>query len=217
MELYNFWRSLAAFRVRIALKLKKKNFEIVSKDLLVGDQFDSNFKNLNPQAMVPTLVLDNGEVLTQSIAVLEYLDEIYPDPPLMPKEALARARVRTISMITVADTHPLIVPRVRKYLAQEIGLDDKAIEAWIKNWTKLGLDAIETHITRNNPNDTYCVGNDVTLADLCVIPQVGAAKMFKISLDLYPNTSRVFETCMRLPEFFDSRPQVQPDFPSEVY
>jgi maleylacetoacetate isomerase len=216
MKLYNFWRSLAAFRVRIALKLKSQDFDVISMDLLKGEQFDPNFIGLNPQGMVPALVLDDGEILTQSMAILEYLDEVYPTPPLLPQDPRARARVRNICMITVADTHPLVVPRVRKYIGEELGLDDPTLEAWISNWTQLGLAAIEARIANHNPDGLYCEGNDVTMADLCVVPQVGAALMFGEPLEPYPNTLRVFEACMDLSEFFDSRPQVQPDYPGDV-
>ena len=113
MKLYSFWRSLASFRVRIALKFKKKDFDIVSTDLLAGDQFKSDFNLINPQAMVPSLVLDDGSILYQSMALLEYLDEVYPDPPLMPQNAMARARVRALCMMAVADIHPLVVPRFK--------------------------------------------------------------------------------------------------------
>ena len=216
MKLYNFWRSLAAFRVRIALKLKSQDFDVISTDLLKGEQFDLNFIGLNPQGMVPALVLDDGEILTQSMAILEYLNEVYPTPPLLPEDPLARARVRNICMITVADTHPLVVPRVRKYIEEEFDLDTAALEAWIANWTQLGLAAIEARIANHNPDGLYCEGDDITLADLCVVPQVGAALMFGVSLEPYPNTSRVFEACMDLHEFFDSRPQVQPDYPRDA-
>jgi maleylacetoacetate isomerase/maleylpyruvate isomerase len=216
MKLYNFWRSLAAFRVRIALKLKRLDFDVISTDLLKGEQFETNFIGLNPQGMVPALVLDDGEILTQSMAILEYLDEVYPTPPLLPQDPLARARVRNICMITVADTHPLVVPRVRKYIGEELGLDDPTLEAWIANWTQLGLAAIEARIASHNPDGLYCEGSDITMADLCVVPQVGAALMFGVALEPYPNTSRVFEACMDLSEFFDSRPQVQPDYPGDA-
>jgi maleylacetoacetate isomerase len=139
MKLFSFWRSLASFRVRIALKIKDLNFDVVSKDLLNGDQFNPDYINLNPQGMVPALVLDDGDILTQSVAILEYLKEVYPDPPLMPRDPMARARVRAISMIAVADTHPLVVPRVRKYILQKIGLDDASLKSWIVNWSELGL------------------------------------------------------------------------------
>ena len=215
MKLYSFWRSLAAFRVRIALKFKKQEFDVISTDLLSGDQFSPDFKTINPQAMVPSLILEDGEVLSQSMALLEYLEEVYPDPPLMPQDALARVRVRALCMMTVADIHPLVVPRVRKYIIDEIGLDENGLNRWIGNWTTIGLDAIETHISRNNPTGTYCEGNSVSLADLCIIPQVGAAKMFDIDLDPYPHLSRIFDTCMKLPEFYESRPQVQPDYPRD--
>jgi maleylacetoacetate isomerase len=215
MKLYSFWRSLASFRVRIALKFKNLDFDVISKDLLNGDQFNHDYISLNPQGMVPALVLDAGGILTQSIAILEYLEEVYPDPPLMPQDPIARARVRAISMIAVADTHPLVVPRIRKYMTQEIGLDEELLKSWIVNWSQLGLSSIEAHLTRNNVNGSYCEGDTVTLADLCLIPQVGSAEMYGVSLDPYPNVLRVFKACMELPEFFDSRPQVQPDFPKE--
>lgn len=215
MKLYSFWRSLAAFRVRIALKIKGLDFDVISKDLLMGDQFDQDYISLNPQGMVPSLVLNDNNILTQSMAILEYLDEVYPDPPLMPKDPLARARVRTICMIAVADTHPLIVPRVRKYISQELGLDEKELNSWILNWSGFGLVAIEEHLNRNNSGGMYCEGNTISLADLCVVPQVGSAKMYGLDLDPYPNVIRVFNNCMELSEFFEARPQAQPDFPDE--
>ena len=215
MKLYSFWRSLASFRVRIALKLKRKDFDVVSTDLLAGDQFKSDFNLINPQAMVPSLVLDDGSILYQSMALLEYLDEVYPDPPLMPQNAMARARVRALCMMAVADIHPLVVPRVRKYMTDRVGLDEAALNQWIENWTNLGLTAMEAHIDQNNPEGIYCEGDSVSLADLCLIPQVGAAKMFGFDVSHYPHLSRIFETCMNQPEFFDSRPQVQPDYPEE--
>ena len=215
MKLYSFWRSLASFRVRIALKFKKQDFDIVSTDLLAGDQFNADFNLINPQAMVPSLVLDDGSILYQSMALLEYLEEVYPDPPLMPQNVMARARVRALCMMAVADIHPLVVPRVRKYMNEEVGLDETGLHHWIENWTTLGLAAMEAHIDQNNPDGTYCEGDAVSLADLCLIPQVGAAKMYGFDVSPYPNLTRIFETCMAQPEFFESRPQVQPDYPDE--
>ena len=121
MQLFSFWRSLAAFRVRIALNLKGQSYDVVSTDLLKGEQFAPEYLKINPQGVVPALVMDDGTVLTQSMAILEYLDEVYPAPALMPSDALARARVRMLAMIAVADTHPLVVPRIRKYIMQDMG------------------------------------------------------------------------------------------------
>ncbi len=215
MKLYSFWRSLAAFRVRIALKIKGLDYDVISKDLLVGEQFDPEYISLNPQGMVPSLVLDDTDTLTQSMAVLEYLEEVYPEPPLMPKDPLARARVRAICMIAVADTHPLIVPRVRKYITQEFQLGEKELNSWILNWSQLGLASIESHLKGNNSVGKYCEGDTITLADLCVVPQVGSAKMYGLDLNPYPNVIRVFNNCMELSEFVEAGPQSQPDFPEK--
>ena len=215
MKLYSFWRSLASFRVRIALKLKKRDFDIVSMDLLAGDQFNADFSLINPQAMVPSLILEDGSILYQSMALLEYLDEVYPDPPLMPQNAKARARVRALCMMAVADIHPLVVPRVRKYMTEKVGLNETGLHEWIENWTTLGLAAMEDHVSRNNSGGNYCEGDSVSLADLCLIPQVGAAKMYNIDVSPYKNLNRIFDNCMNQTEFFDSRPQVQPDYPDE--
>ena len=216
MKLYSFWRSLAAYRVRIALKLKGQEFDTITTDLLSGDQFSQEFMALNPQSMVPALVLDSDNILTQSMAILEYLEELFPSPSLLPEEPIERAKVRSLCMIAVADIHPLVVPRVRSYIMKEFGLPKKDLEAWISNWTKIGLNAIEVQLSKYGDGGRYSFGDTVTLADLCIVPQVGAAKMFNIPLEKYPTATKVFNSCMELPEFFESRPQVQPDFPDDV-
>ncbi len=137
MKLYSFWRSLAAFRVRIALTIKGQEFDTITTDLLSGDQFGHEFMSLNPQSMVPALVLDGDNILTQSMAILEYLEELYPSPPLLPEKPIERARVRSLCMIAVADIHPLVVPRVRNYITKEFSLPEKDLESWISNWTKI--------------------------------------------------------------------------------
>ena len=146
MKLYSFWRSLAAYRVRIALKLKGQEFDTITTDLLSGDQFSQEFMALNPQSMVPALVLDSDNILTQSMAILEYLEELFPSPSLLPEEPIERAKVRSLCMIAVADIHPLVVPRVRGYIMKEFCLPEKDLESWISNWTKIGLGAIEVQI-----------------------------------------------------------------------
>ena len=216
MKLFGYWRSLAAFRVRIALNLKGQAFEVVATDLIKGEQFDPEYLKINPQGVVPALVTDDGTTLTQSMAILEYLDEVYPEPALLPADAAARARVRALCMILVADMHPLVVPRIRKYVTQDLGHSEEELGAWIGNWTTKGLEAIEKHLAEDGHSGTYCEGDQVTMADLCLVPQIGAAVLFKIPLDAYPNCQRIFKSCMELPAFFDARPQAQPDFPEEM-
>ena len=189
-------------------KLRDRNcFRVYRKES--SDVFMQRYVNFRKDKFESAIVPDFKSPL------LEYLDEVYPDPPLMPQNAMARARVRALCMMAVADIHPLVVPRVRKYMTDKVGLDEAALNQWIENWTNLGLAAMEAHIEQNNPDGIYCEGDSVSLADLCLIPQVGAAKMFGFDVSPYPHLSRIFETCMSQPEFFDSRPQVQPDYPKE--
>ncbi len=215
MKLYGYWRSLAAFRVRIALNLKGIPFDVESMDLVKGDQFSDAYRKINPQMVVPALV-DGDTVLTQSMAILEYLDETHPEPPLLPADPVGRARVRSICLISVADTHPLVVPRIRKYITQNMGHSEDELNAWIHNWMTTGLAAIEQQLADNPATGTYCHGDSVTMADLCIVPQFGAAGLFGIDTDAYPTTKRIFGACMELPAFFDARPQAQPDFPEEM-
>ena len=216
MQLFSYWRSLAAFRVRIALNLKGQAFDVVSTDLIKGEQFDPDYLKINPQGVVPALVTDDGQTLTQSMAILEYLDEVFPEPALMPADPMARARVRALCMITVADPHPLVVPRIRKYIMQDLGHSQEELDAWIGNGQMAGLSAIEAHLANDGTSGKYCEGDDVSLADLCLVPQVGAAMLFKVDISPYPNCKRIFDECMTLPAFFAARPQVQPDFPEEM-
>ncbi|HCP01367.1 MAG TPA: maleylacetoacetate isomerase [Rhodospirillaceae bacterium] len=216
MKLFSYWRSLAAFRVRIALNLKGLPYEVIPIDLIKGDQFDPEYLKINPQGVVPALIADDGTTLTQSVAILEYLDENYPEPALMPTDILARARVRSLCMILVADMHPLVVPRIRKYITQDWGHSEEELGTWIGNWTTKGLAVVEEALADGDHSGTYCQGDQVTLADLCLVPQIGAAALFDIPLDDYPNCQRIFRTCMEKPAFFDARPQTQPDFPEEM-
>ncbi|CAN0504282.1 unnamed protein product [Laminaria digitata] len=216
MKLFGYWRSLAAFRVRIALNLKGQPFEVVSTDLIKGEQFDPEYLKVNPQGVVPALITDSGEALTQSMAILEYLDEAFPAPALLPEDLMARARVRALCMIMVADMHPLVVPRIRKYVTQDWGHSEEELGAWIGNWTSKGLEAVEAHLTDGGHSGKFCEGDQVTMADLCLVPQIGAAMLFKIDITPYPNAKRIFDECMKIPAFFDARPQAQPDFPEDM-
>ncbi len=215
MKLYGYWRSLAAYRVRIALNLKGIPFEVESMDLVKGDQFSDAYRKINPQMVVPALV-DGDTVLTQSMAILEYLDDLHPEPALLPGDPVGRARVRSICLISVADTHPLVVPRIRKYITQDMGHSEDELTAWIHNWMTTGLAAIEEKLAGEPETGTYCHGDSITMADLCVVPQLRAARMFAIATDAYPTSQRIFEACMQVPAVFDARPQVQPDFPEEM-
>ncbi len=212
MILYSYWRSLAAYRVRIALHIKGIPYEVKSMDLIQGDQFNIDYRKINPQMVVPTLV-DGENILTQSMAILEYIEELHPNPCLLPNDPIGRSRVRAISLISVADTHPLVIPRIRKYITQNLAHDEATLETWISNWLTKGLEAIEENLDRSKETGTYCHGDSVTFADICVVPQFGAARLFGINTEPYPRIANIFDTCMKIPAFFDSRPQVQPDFP----
>jgi maleylacetoacetate isomerase len=214
MKLYTYWRSLATFRVRVALNLKGVRYEPVYVDLDAGHQRQTDYKSLNPQMVIPTLVEDDGNVLFQSLAILEYLDEVHPEPPLLPPEPRARARVRALSLITVADSHPLIVPRVRNYLAAKFGLDEDGKAAWVRHWLKEGLDAYETHLSRDKATGKYSHGDRVTLADICLVSHAVGYRVFKGSLAGCPTVERIVERCMADERFASAQPLRQPGAPA---
>jgi maleylpyruvate isomerase len=211
MKLYSFWRSQATFRVRIALNLKGLKREDIFVNLDQGDQQSSAYKTLNPQAVLPTL-FDGDAKLFQSLAILEYLEERYPKPPILPADLLARAWVRGFALINVADSHPLIVPRVRNYLSEVLNVDEAARTAWIQHWLSAGLEAMERLLEEKRPAGRFCHGDSPTVADICLVTQVTPAQIFKCKLDLYPLTMRVHDACMSIPAFADAHPRKQPDF-----
>ncbi len=211
MKLFGFWRSLATYRVRIALSLKRIDYEGAVVNLLAGEQFQDDFRAVNPQAVVPAMV--TGEhVLTQSMAILEYLEEIHPEPPLLPSAPLDRARARQIAMICVADSHPLVVPRVRKYLAETLGHDESEVLAWIRNWLGLANAAIEALLAGSDETGIYCQGDAVTLADVCLVPQMQGTLLFEMDPSPYPTMKRIFDACQTLEGFERAHPKHQPDF-----
>lgn len=217
MKLFTYWRSQAAFRVRIALGLKGLRTEKVSLDLLAGDQFAADYHKLNPEGVVPTLIDDDGAPpLVQSLAILEYLDEKYPDPPLLPKELRARAHARALAQMVAMDAHPFIVPRVRKYLGEELHLDDAARAKWVRHWLDAGSRAIEETLSRDPRTGTFCVGDQVTVADICLAAHLTSAKLFggRDPSD-YPVAGRIYATCMALPAFANEHPLRQPDAQAE--
>lgn len=212
MRMYGFWRSLATYRVRVALALKGLQVDVISIDLLKGYQFGTEYTAVNPQNVVPALVVDDGPPLFQSMAILEYLNEVYPEPPLLPSDARGRARVRGLAQIVVSDAHPLIVPRIRAYLEQELQVDEAARNRWLQHWSLKALEAIEGHLSKERATGRYCHGDGVSIADICLASQViGARDYFKCDVSGVPQVMRVFGECMKLPAFDNALPHKQPD------
>ena len=217
MKLYGFWRSLASYRVRVALGLKGIAVEEISIDILKGRQFSDEYKALNPQSVVPALVVDGGAPLFQSVAILEYLEETHPQPPLLPQDARGRARVRGLSLIAAADGHPLIVPRIRAYLEKDMGLDEAARNRWLTHWTSKALEAIESHLTHEKETGRFCHGDAPSLADICLAGQViGATSYFNCDVSNFPAAMRIYGECMKLEAFARSHPSRQPGAPADL-
>jgi maleylacetoacetate isomerase len=211
VKIYTYWRSQAAFRVRIAMNLKGLKREDVFINLDHGEQYKPEYKATNPQAVVPTL-FDGDAKLFQSLAILEYLEEKYPKPPILPADPLARAWVRGFALINVADAHPLIVPRIRNYLTDVLKVDEAARTAWIQHWLDLGLEAMEQLLAEKNPSGKFCHGDSPTVADICLMTQVTPAQLFKCPLEPYKRVMRIYDTCMSIPAFAEAHPRKQPDF-----
>ena len=210
MKLYTYYRSQATFRVRIAMNLKGLAHEDTYLHLEKGDQFDPAYKAINPQMVVPTLI-DGDVKLFQSLAILEYLEEKYPNPPLLPTDIAARAWCRGFALINIADSHPLLVPRIRHYLVDELKLPTEKMVGWIQHWMGVGLQAMETLLAEHKEAGKFCHGDQPTLADIGLVTQVTPAKTFDTPLDAYPRVMRIFETCMAIPAFNDAAPVNQPD------
>lgn len=214
MKLFSFWRSLATFRVRIALNLKGLAPEVVDVDLLKGQQRNPDFRAVNPQMLIPVLVEDDGRMLFQSLAILEYLDEVRPEPPLLPKDPFGRARVRGLALIVACDAHPLVVPRIRNYLEHELKLDEATRLKWIRHWSNEALGALETHLSRDPQTGRYCHGDDVSLADICVVSHAVGAKLFEVDLKPYPTVTRIVDECLKIDAFSHALPLKQPGAPA---
>src|SRR5271154_3372240 len=210
MKLYTYYRSQASFRVRIALNLKGIAREDSFLHLEKGDQFAAAYREINPQMVVPTLI--EGDIkLFQSLAILEYLEEKFPEPPLLPADPQARGAVRGIALINAADSHPLIVPRVRHYLTDVLKVSDEQRLAWIQHWLGAGLEAIESLLAEHAASGRFCHGDGPTIADICLVTQVTPAKTFDCPLDAYPRVMRVYNACMAIPAFADAHPSRQTD------
>lgn len=210
MKLHGYFRSSAAFRVRIALNLKGLDYDQASIHLRRGEQRAPDYLKLNPQALVPALV-DGDLVLTQSLATIEYLDETYPNLPLLPNTRDGRARVRALAQIVACEIHPLGNLRVLQYLAKELKQDEPAVQRWFNHWIALGFGAFESLIAGHPETGRFCHGDQPTLADICLVPQVFNAKRYDLDLKPYPTLMRIFESCMAVPAFDRAQPDNQPD------
>ena len=215
MKLFSFWRSLATYRVRIALNLKGLAYESVPVHLAKGEQHAEGFHEVNPQELIPVL-MHGGRMLRQSLAIMEYLDENFDTKrPLMPSVARDRQRCRAIAQMIACDIHPLNNLRVMQYLEKEFGASEKQREAWTQRWIREGFDAVEAVLADSTATGTYCEGDAPTMADCCLVPQVYNAQRFGVSLDRYPNIARINAECLKLPAFDEARPEKQPDCPPE--
>lgn len=216
MKLYGFWRSLASCRVRIVLALKGIQAEEISVNLLQGQQYGDEYREVNPQSVVPALVVDTGRPLFQSMAIIEYLEETRPQPPLLPQDPRGRARVRGLAQIVACDTHPLIVPRIRNYLDQELHVDEPARNRWAQHWIVEGLQAVEAHLAHEPETGRFCHADAPSLADVCLATQVFGARFFKCDTSSVPTVMRVFGECMKLDAFDRAQPLKQPGAPKEL-
>lgn len=212
MKLYTYFRSSAAYRVRIALNVKGLAYEAVPVHLLRdgGEQLRDAYRAVNPGALLPALV-DGGATITQSLAIIEYLDEMHPAPPLLPRDALGRARVRALAQMVACDIHPLSNLRVLKYLKHTLHVEEDAKNEWYRHWSRVGLAAIEAHLARDAGTGRFCHGDTPTMADCCLIPQVYNAQRFDVDFGPYPTIARINAACTELPAFAAAHPARQPD------
>lgn len=212
MKLYSYFRSSAAYRVRIALNLKGLDYETVSVHLLKdgGQQNSEAYLALNPTRLIPTLV-DGEHAIAQSMAILEYLEETHPEPALLPADPVGRARVRAIAQTIACDIHPLNNLRVLKHLKRELGVDDETKDAWYRHWINVGLTSLEAMLAGNPATGRYCHGDQVTLADVLLVPQVYNARRYDCDLTAMPTAVRIAEACSQLDAFVQAEPARQPD------
>jgi maleylacetoacetate isomerase len=212
MRLYTYFRSSAAYRVRIALNLKRLEYTAVPVHLLRGggEQFSADFARRNPGCLVP--LLEDGDVaVAQSLAIIEYLEDTHPDPPLLPADPAARARARSLALAIACDIHPLNNLRVQRYLKSALGVGDAQRDEWTRHWIRLGFDALESMLAGSAQTGSFCLGDSPTLADCCLVPQIANAQRVQLTLDAYPTLKRIHERCLQLRAFADAAPAAQPD------
>ena len=210
MKLYNYFRSSASFRVRIALELKGLGYEYLPVHLVKGEHKGEKYAAVSASGLVPTLETDGGELLSQSMAIIEYLDETHPNPPLLPKDAVGRARVRALAQLIACEIHPLNNLRVLKYLTRELKVDEEAKNTWYRHWVRSGLELFEKELERL-PAGRYSFGDTPSLADCCLVPQVFNGKRFDVDFGGLPRTMGAFAACMEHPAFQKAQPSACPD------
>lgn len=209
MKLHNYFRSSASFRVRIALGLKGLPYDYVPVHIAKGEHKKPPYVDLSADTLVPLLEVD-GEKLSQSMAIIEYLDETHPEPPLLPADAIGRAKVRALAQSIACDLHPVNNLRILKYLVHVLKVDEEAKNAWYRHWCREGLEAFERQLAQLPPS-TFCYGSTPTLADCCLVPQIFNAQRFKVNFDGLPRTMAAYEACMALPAFQQAQPSACPD------
>jgi len=216
MKLFSFWRSLATYRVRIALNLKGlQPEEVIDVNLMKGEQRGDKFRAVNPMMALPALIEGDGPALVESLAIIEYLDETHPRPPLLPADPRGRARVRGLAQIIACDCHPLVVPRIREYLEHELKLDEPTRMAWCRHWITETLTALETHL-KGPETGKFCHGDSVTVADICLAGHAAGCKFFQVDTSPYPTFSRIVETCLAIDAFARAHPMKQPGAPASL-
>ena len=209
-QLYTFFRSSTSFRLRIALAYKRLDYEPHYVSLPKMEHRVPSYRDINPQGLVPLLV-EGGRSLIQSMAIIEYLDEVYPDPPLMPKDPIGRVYVRSVSQILGCEIHPLNNVRVLKHLKAQFDADEAATNAWYEHWIAEGLSGLEGYLTREGMSGDFCYGDTVTMADICLVPQIFNARRFNCPLDAYPKLLAITDRCMTLDAFRTTEPSTQAD------
>jgi maleylacetoacetate isomerase len=217
IKFYGFWRSLAAYRVRVALKLKGLAYEEIPVNLLAGHQHDPAYLKINPQGAVPALIIEGlAQPLYQSLAILDYLDHAHPTLPLMPSQPADRARVLALAHICASDGHPLVVPRVRNYLQNTLKLDEAARNQWLQNWTLQALQSFERALSQDPREGRYSHGNQITVADLCLASQVVGAQLFGCELVNLPRVMSIYQALMEHAAFSESMPSRQSGAPAST-
>jgi maleylacetoacetate isomerase/maleylpyruvate isomerase len=210
MKLYNYFRSSSSFRVRIALQLKGLAYDYIPVHIARGDHKKEPYASISADTLVPILETDGGERLSQSMAIIEYLDEIHPEPALLPADALGRARVRALAQSIACEIHPINNLRVLKYLVRELKVEEEAKNAWYRHWVRDGLESFERQLTLLPPS-TYCYGHMPTLADCCLVPQIFNGQRFDVNFDGLPRTMAAFDACMAHEAFQKAQPSACPD------
>lgn len=210
LTLYDYFRSTAAYRVRITLNLKGLDYQQAQVNLLQGEEGGSEYRAVNPQGLVPALDV-GGEVLQQSLAICEYLDEVEPEPPLLPDDPLQRAQIRALAQMVACDIHPVNNLRILKYLTGKLGVSEAQKLSWYRHWIDEGFCPIEQMLSETASAGLFCFGNSITLADICLVPQVYNARRFELDLSPYPRIVQIEQQCLQLDAFERARPENQPD------